>query len=345
MAKTSPKTGELCSQLISRMRQGQFARCYLLMGEESYYPTLVCNEIISRCIAEEDRDFNQSILYGSETTVDSIISEAMRFPMMSPRQLVVVRDAQAVQNLDKLSSYCASPLDSTVLVLLFRSSKLDKRTALYKAISANGAVVESNPLRDYEIPSWISEHFSSRGLDIDPAAAQLLGEFCGTDLSTLSEQAEKLAKGLDDGKKSISISDIEQNIGISREYSVFELNRLLNSKDRVKALRTASIMGSGARFSLPAATAMLYSNFNKVLRYAIVLEKNPRPSPEQKAKALQGVNPYFWKDYDVAVRNYPKVKCMQAISLLCEYDYLGKGGSPVTQNELFTELISKILNL
>ena len=175
MAKTSPKTGELCSQLISRMRQGQFERCYLLMGEESYYPTLVCNEIISRCIAEEDRDFNQSILYGSETTVDSIISEAMRFPMMSPRQLVVVRDAQAVQNLDKLSSYCASPLDTTVLVLLFRSSKLDKRTALYKAISANGAVVESNPLRDYEIPSWISEHFSSRGLDIDPAAAQLLG--------------------------------------------------------------------------------------------------------------------------------------------------------------------------
>ena len=108
MAKTSPKTGELCSQLISRMRQGQFERCYLLMGEESYYPTLVCNEIISRCIAEEDRDFNQSILYGSETTVDSIISEAMRFPMMAPRQLVVVRDAQAVQNLDKLSSYCAS---------------------------------------------------------------------------------------------------------------------------------------------------------------------------------------------------------------------------------------------
>ena len=345
MAKTSQKTDELCSQLISRMRQGQFESCYLLMGEESYYPTLVCNEILRLCIDEADRDFNQSILYGSETTVDSIISEAMRFPMMAPRQLVVVRDAQSVQNLDKLSLYCANPLDTTVLVLLFRSSKLDKRTALYKAISAKGVVVESNPLRDYEIPSWVSEHFRSRGLDIEPGAAQLLSEFCGTDLMALSEQAEKLAKGLDDGKKSVNISDIEQNIGISREYSVFELNRLLNTKDRVKALRTASIMGSGARFSLPAATAMLYSNFNKVLRYTILLEKNPRPSPEQKAKVLQGVNPYFWKDYEQAARLYPKQKSMQAISLLCEYDYLSKGGSPVTQNELFTELISKILNL
>ena len=345
MAKTSQKTDELCSQLISRMRQGQFERCYLLMGEESYYPTLVCNEILRLCVDEADRDFNQSILYGSEVTVDSIISEAMRFPMMAPRQLVVVRDAQAVQNLDKLSLYCANPLDTTVLVLLFRSSKLDKRTALYKAISAKGVVVESNPLRDYEIPSWVSEHFRSRGLDIEPGAAQLLSEFCGTDLMALSEQAEKLAKGLDDGKKPVNISDIEQNIGISREYSVFELNRLLNTKDRVKALRTASIMGSGARFSLPAATAMLYSNFNKVLRYTILLEKNPRPSSEQKAKVLQGVNPYFWKDYEQAARLYPKQKSMQAISLLCEYDYLSKGGSPVTQNELFTELISKILNL
>lgn len=267
--------------------------------------------------------------------------------MMAERQLVVVKDAQAMRDLEKLSVYCENPLDSTILVLLMRGASADKRKALYKQCSRNGVVVESNSLRDYEMPGWISQYFSSRGLDISPDAAALLAEYAGTDMSKIVVETDKLLKNLPEGTSKVSSSDIERNVGISREYSVFELTKELSFKNGAKAIAIATRLGESPRFAMPMAVSAMYTHFSRILKYAALKEKSRYPDKTQVAAALQGVNPFFWKEYDVAVTNYPVRKAMAAISLLCEYDYKGKGGDAgeATAGELLVELTMKLLNL
>ena len=266
--------------------------------------------------------------------------------MMAERQLVVVKDAQAMRDLEKLSVYCEKPLDSTVLVLLMRGASADKRKALYKQASKNGIVVESNALRDYEMPSWIAQYFSGRGLTIEPEAAALLAESAGTNLGRIAVETDKMLKNLPEGTKQITVSDIERNVGISREFSVFELTKELSAKNGPKALRIAARIGEAAKFAMPMAVSALYTHFARILKYAALKEKSRFPD-KTVAAALQGVNPYFWKEYDTAVVNYPVRKAMEVISLLCEYDYKGKGGDAgeATPGELLVELTSKILSI
>lgn len=343
MAKKSENIASVCSQVISDVERGIFKPVYLLMGEEPFYPDLVCNAILEHCIPEEDKDFNESVCYGNETDVDQVISYARRFPMMSERQLVVVKEAQSLSKVENLSLYCQDPLESTVLVLLFHGSRLDKRGALYKSIDGRGVIIDSPAVKDYEIQAWIVSYYASRGLEITPPAAALLAEHTGTDLCRLASETDKLLRNLPEGARLVKEDDIEKNVGISREYSIFELSRELSAKRADRALKIARALSRTARFSMPAAIAMLYASFNRILRYGLVLHSSPHPSTEMKARALSGVNPYFYREYDYAVRAYPPDKCITIISLLCEYDYLGKGGSPVPQDQLFMELISKIL--
>lgn len=343
MAKDSENIEQSCRRIIAGAKRGEFKPLYLLMGEESYYPDLVCQAIIDNCISEGEKDFNETILYGTESNAGQVISCARRYPMMADRQLVVLKEAQAMKGIEALSVYCEQPLDSTVFVLVMHGAKLDKRLSLYKAFAKNGTVIDSPALRDYEIQGWILRYFSESGLDISPDAAALLGEYSGTDLSKIVSEADKLMKNLPEGCRSVSIADIERNVGMSRQFSIFELTRELNYGRASKALTIAGRMSSAAKFSMPGAVAMLFTNFQRILKYGILLSKG-EASPDRKAKALMGVNPYYYKEYDHAVRIYPPAKCTAVISLLCEYDYLGKGGSPTTQDELFVELISKIIN-
>lgn len=343
MAKKSENTSSVCNRIISDARRGEFKPVYLLMGEEPYYPDLVCNEIQKCCIPEEDKDFNETVCYGSETDAAQVISFARRYPMMADRQLIIVREAQSMAKLDSLAIYCQDPLESTVLVLLLRGARIDRRSALYKAVEKIGAIVDSPAVRDYEIEEWIASYYASRGLVITPPAAELLAEHAGTDLSRLATETDKLLRNLPEGAKNVTEEDVEKNVGFSREYSIFELSRELSAGRAAKALKIACAIGTAARFSMPAATAMLYSNFSRILRYGAMLQSNPNPGPEMKARALSGVNPYFYREYDRAARLYPPAKCMEIISLLCEYDYFSKGGSPVPQDQLFVELVSKIL--
>ena len=211
-----------------------------------------------------------------------------------------------------------------------------------------GVVVDSPALRDYEIPGWIQSYYTSRGLQIDPQAAALLGESVGTDLSTLVVETDKLTKALPEGTVRVGVADIEKNVGISRQFSIFELTRELSFRHAAKALSIASHLGNSAKFAMPMAVSALYTHFSRILRYGALLARGGYPSPEDKARALAGVNPYFYKEYDTAVRNYPVRKAMAAVSLLCEYDYLGKGGDGAvitTDGELLQELTAKLLNL
>ena len=325
MAKGFVETDALCRSIVEDARKGVFKPVYLLMGEEPYYVDMVCDAIVEHCLDESEKDFNQTVCYGADVSADAVITAARRYPMFSERQLVVV--------------------ESTVLVIAMHGAGADKRKSFYKTVSKMGVVVDSPLLRDYEMPRWISMYYKSRGLGISPDAAALLAEYAGTDLNKISIETEKMLKNLPEGTSEVSAADIEKNVGISRQFSIFELTRELSSKNAPKALRIAAYIGSSAKFAMPMAVSALYMHFNRILKYGALLSSGQRPDSGAKARVL-GVNPYFFAEYDTAVRNYPVRKCMGIIALLKEYDYKGKGGDvgEASPAELMVELTAKILN-
>ena len=348
MAKTGTDINAQCAALVEEIRGGIFHPVYLLMGEEAFYPDLICREIIDHCIDEASKDFNELICYGADTTADAVISAARQFPMMSDRVLVVLKEAQMMKTLESLSVYCENPLDSTVLVILMHGAAADKRKALYKAASKNGVVVDSPLVRDYELPRWIDRYYRDKGLTLEPGGANLLAEYVGCNLNAIAIETDKLLQNLPQGTTRVSIDDIEKNVGISRQFSIFELTKELCHRDSAKALKIAAHVGTAAKFAMPMAVSVIYNTFAKVLRYEAMLQRTGKAlSPADKAAALTGVNPYFYRDYDIAVQKYPLPKTMQIISLLCDYDYLGKGGDGVetSDGELLVELVAKILSL
>lgn len=346
MARQKEDIAAVARKLIEDARNGIFMPVYILMGDEPYYPDLVCQAILDNCVDEFGKDFNETVCYGADVTAEQVVTAARRFPMMADRQLVVVKEAQMMKTLEDIAVYCNEPLDSTVLVLLLHKATVDKRKSLYKSVQKIGVVLDSPALRDYEVPAWISSYYRERGLQIDPEAASLLAESVGTELSTIALETDKLLKNLPEGTASISVADIEKNVGISRQFSIFELTKELSYRHSSKALTIAAHLGTAARFNMPQAVSALYMHFYRILKYGALLARGGAPSQEEKATALAGVNPYFYREYDTAVRNYPLPRAMSVISLLCEYDYLGKGGDggAATPDQLLVELTAKILN-
>lgn len=334
-----------CRQIINDVKNGNFVPVYLLMGTEPYYPDLVCDEIIKYALTDSERDFNQTVLYGLDTDAGTVASECRSYPMMAERRLVVLKEAQSMKTLEDLATYASDPMESTVLVILMHGASADKRRALYKNVQKKGVVLVSDALRDYEMPQWITSFYKSRGLDIEPAAAALLAEYAGTDMSRIMLETEKMQKNLPEGTVRVNAADIEKNVGISRQFSIFELTKALSYMKAEKALKIAAYIGNGPKFMLLLATAPLYTHFYRILKYEAALLKNPAMSKADRAKLL-GINPYFMEEYDVAAHNYPIRRCMKVISLLEEYDFKGKGGGSgeASQGDLLMELVSKILN-
>ena len=346
MAKGFQDTDSLCREIVNDARRGVFRPVYLLMGDEPYYVDMVCDAILDNCLDESERDFNQTVCYGADVDADTVITAARRYPMFAERQLVVVKEAQMMKSLEELAVYCQHPLESTVLVIAMHGASADKRKSLYKTVSKMGVVVDSQALRDYEVPRWIPMFYQTKGLRITPDAAALLAEHAGTDLAKIAIETEKMLKNLPEGTSEVNASDIEKNVGISRQFSIFELTKELSMKNAAKALRIAAYIGSAAKFAMPMAVSALYTHFYRILKYEALLMKDPRPGNDIKAKVL-GVNPFFFQEYDMAVRNYPLKRCMAVIALLKEYDYKGKGGDvgEASPGELMVELTAKILNI
>ena len=346
MAKGFQEIDSLCREIVNDAKNGVFKPVYLLMGDEPYYVDMVCDAILEYCLDESERDFNQTVCYGADVNADAVITAARRYPMFAERQLVVVKEAQMMKSLEDIAIYCQNPLESTVLVLAMHGASADKRKSLYKTVSKMGVVVDSQAMRDYDMPRWISMFYQTQGLQIAPDAAALLAEYAGTDLNKIAIETQKMLKNLPEGTTKVSASDIEKNVGISRQFSIFELTKELSYKNSAKALRIAAYIGSAAKFAMPMATSALYTHFYRILKYGALLASDPRPGSDQKAKIL-AVNPYFYQEYDIAVRNYPVKKAMTVIALLKEYDYKGKGGDvgEATPAELMVELTAKILNI
>ena len=303
------------------------------MGEEPYYPELVCNAILDNCLQDWEKDFNETICYGADVTAETVITAARRFPMMADRQLVVVKEAQQMKSLEELAIYCQQPLESTVLVILMHGASADKRRGLYKSVLKTGVIVESLALRDYEMPQWITSYYEGRGLKIHPEAAELLAESAGTELGKIAVETDKLLKNLPEGVKEVGVADIEKNVGISRQYSIFELTKCLSYRQAAQALKIAAYIGQTPRFVLPMVVAPLFTHFQRIEKY--------------HAGQTPQVNPYFLKEYEAAARNYSLPQCMAAIGLLTDFDYKGKGGDAgeASQADLFIELVTRLLNI
>ncbi len=329
-------------QLVSDIKNGNIKPIYFLMGEESYYIDRVSDFIETNVLAEEEKGFNQMVLYGRDISIDDIISNAKRFPMMAERQVVIVKEAQDLsRTIEKLADYAANPQPSTVLVINYKYKKIDKRKALYKAISKSGVVYESKKLYENQVADWIRRTLSGKNYTITPKAAQMLVEFLGTDLSKINNELEKLKLIIPQGTQ-ITPEHIEENIGISKDYNNFELRKAVGERNVIKAHRIVNYFGENPKDNPMVVTvALLFNFFSQLLHYHGLRDHSPRAV----ASALK-VNPYFVNEYVAAARNYPMKKVSKVVAILREFDVKGKGvgSNAVPQSDLLKELLVRIMH-
>ncbi|WP_378188270.1 DNA polymerase III subunit delta [Aquimarina sp. W85] len=329
-------------KIVSDIKSGVIKPIYFLMGEEPYYIDRISEYINNNILAEEEKGFNQMVLYGRDVTVEDIVSNAKRYPMMAERQVVIVKEAQDLsRTIEKLASYAENPQPTTVLVLCYKYKKIDKRKKLYKTIAKSGVIFESKKLYENQVADWIKKVLAGAKYAIDPKASQMLVEFLGTDLGKINNELDKLKLILPVGSQ-ITPDHIEQNIGISKDFNNFELRKAIGSRNVLKAYRIINYFAQNPKDNpLVVTISLLYSYFSQVLQYHGLSDKSPRGV----ASALK-INPYFVKDYTEAAHNYPMKKVSGIINLLRESDVKSKGVGAVSlsQGDILKELLVKIFS-
>ena len=328
-------------QILSDIHKKNFAPIYFLTGEESYFIDMISDSIENEALDEADRAFNQIVLYGRDVDVETIANHARSFPMMGERMVVIVKEAQDVKNLENFDSYLDTIPDTTLLVFVYKYKKFDKRKALAKKIDKKGVWFESKKLYDSNIPGWIQNYLKGEGYSITPKATQMLADFLGTDLHKIANELKKLTIALPKNK-SIDDADVERNIGISKDYNVFELQNAIGSRDVLKANRIVNYFGDNGKDNpLLVTTITLYGYFTKVLKVHLASDKT-----QGNLASVLGVNPFFVKDYLTAARNYPPQVCIRNISILREFDMKSKGyeSGETSEKDLYREMIFKLMH-
>ncbi|MDR6300920.1 DNA polymerase III subunit delta [Mesonia maritima] len=326
-------------KIIGDIKKREFKPIYFLMGDEPYYIDNIASYIENNVLSEEEKGFNQTILYGRDVSIDDIASSAKRFPMMADYQVIIVKEAQDLsRSIEKLVSYAENPQPTTILVFCYKYKKIDKRKKLYKALKKTGILFESKPLYENQVPDWIKKNLHSKGYTISPKAAHLLVEFLGTDLGKINNELEKLALILPKNTQ-ITPNIIEENIGISKDFNNFELQKALGAKDFQKAYRITNYFAQNPKDnSILVTIPILFRYFSLVLQYHGLRDHNPK----SVASAL-GVNPFFVNDYSTAAKNYPMKKVSKIIEVLRDIDAKSKGvGANLPQAELLKELLIKV---
>ena len=329
--------------IISDLRKRIFKPVYFLAGDEPYYIDLITDFIAEKVLTEEERAFNQVVIYGEETSVNAIIETSRRFPMMSSHQVVIVKEAQALKKIEDLAIYLEKPLLSTILVLNYKYKVIDKRTKLARTLETQGVYFESMRLRDYQVPPWIERYLMTKGIKINPDASAMLTEFLGTDLHKITNELDKLLITLPAGKPVITTALIEKNIGISKDFNNFELQKAIGEKNIFKVNMIVRYFAENPNDNPVTLTiASLFSLFTKILTYHYLTDR----SKNNVASVLK-IHPFFVKDYEVSAMKYGPSKTIQIISLLRTYDLRTKGfGDAGTDaGDLLKELVYKILHL
>ena len=333
---------ERINQIVSDIKHGDIKPIYFLMGEEPFYIDKISDYIEKNVLSEEEKGFNQMVLYGRDVSIEDIVANAKRFPMMSERQVVIVKEAQDLsRTIENLVSYVENPQPSTILVVCYKYKTLDKRKKLYKVIQKNGLLFESKKLYENQVGDWIRRVLSSREYQIEPKAALMLVEFLGTDLSKINNEIEKLMIVLPKSTI-ITAAHIEENIGISKDFNNFELRKAVGEKRVVKANQIIKYFGENPRSNpLVMTISLLNSFFTQLLIYHGLKDK----SKGNVAKALR-INPFFVRDYHQAAKNYPMRKVSQIISLLREADVKSKGvgAQNLPSEDILKELLFKMMH-
>lgn len=329
-------------KIVNDIKNGVIKPIYFLMGEEPYYIDKLSDYLEQYVLSEEEKGFNQTIFYGRDVTVEDIISTSKRYPMMAERQVVIVKEAQdLVKTIDKLESYVENLMPSTVLVICYKYKTLDKRKKVTKLIEKKGLLYESKKLYENQVGDWIKRVLQGKNYGIEPKAAAMLVEFLGTDLSKINNELEKLQIVLPKGT-TISPKHIEDNIGFSKDFNVFELQNALGSRNQLKAYQIAQYFADNPKDNpMVMTTSLVFGFFIKLLKYHGLKDKNPK-----NVASVLGVSPYFLKDYDLALKNYPMKKVSQIVTALRDTDIRSKGvgANAMHTSDLLKEMLFKIFN-
>ncbi|MEO9480180.1 MAG: DNA polymerase III subunit delta [Maribacter dokdonensis] len=328
-------------QIVNAIKKGQISPIYFLYGEEAYFIDKISDFIGAKVLTEEEIGFNQMVLYGKDVSIDDIVGNAKRYPMMAERQVVIVKEAQHLsRTIEDLCAYAENPQQTTVLVICYKYKKLDKRKKLHKIIKKNGVIFESKKLYENQVSDWLRKHLLGHGYTISHKASLLLIEYLGTDLGKISKELEKLKLVLPK-ETEINPQHIEEHIGISKDYNNFELKRAIGDRDIVKATKIINYFAQNPKDNPFILTiTLLHSFFTQLLQYHGLSDH----SPKNVASTLR-INPYFVKEIQTAARNYPMKKVSAIISSLREMDLKGKGvgASPMKEADLLKELLYKIV--
>ena len=329
-------------KIINDIKAGMIKPIYFLMGEEAYYIDKLTEYIENNILTEDERGFNQMVLYGRDTSIDEIVSNAKRYPMMADRQVIIVREAQdLIRTVDQLESYAEHPQPTTVLVMAYKYKTLDKRKKLVKTLTKNGLVFESKKLYENQVGAWIQRVLKGRGYGIDFKASAMLVEFLGNDLGKISNELDKLQIILPKGH-TITPNDIELNIGFSKDFNNFELRKAIGERDQLRAYRIAENFAQNPKDNpIVVTTAMVFSYFSQLLQYHGLKDK----SVANVTKVL-GINNYFVKDYELAAKNFPMKKVSAIVATLRDVDVKSKGvgANALPISDLLKEMLFKIFN-
>ena len=330
--------------LRKQIKSGAFSPIYLLHGEETYFIDELEAAIQANALQEHERAFNETILYGKDTEHLQVIDAARRFPMMAERQLILLREAQDMRSLKQLEGYAAKPSPTTVLVISHKHKKLNASTKLFKTIKENGVVFEAKALYDNKVPGWINGYLKDKKYSIEPAASQLLAEYLGTSLSKITNEIDKLTINLKPGT-TITSAIVEEQVGVSKDYNSFELQRAIGQKDAVQVARIVNYFKANPKAGpLPLVTGSLYNYFSRVFQ---IHELSKKHVPKGDICKQVKINPYFFDEYQTVMRNFPQGKMPTVFGLLREYDLKSKGVDSNLagrgENELLKELVYRLL--
>ena len=325
-------------------KKKDFAPIYFLHGDEPFYIDAIANYIENNVLSEDQKAFNQTILYGKEGNHLQVLDAARRYPIMAEKQVIVIKEAQEMKDLVKLEKYVNQPMPTTILVIVYKHKKFDKRTKFAKALKAskNAVIFESKKLYDNKIADWASGYLKDKGYTLASNASELIVEYLGTSLSKISNELDKLMINLPKGTN-VTAEHIQENIGISKDYNVFELQNAIGYRKVEKANRILNYFKANPKSGpMVMVVSSLYNFFSKVYIFHSV--KNQHDNDIAKAIGLR--SSYFLKDYRAAGKNFNKSKTEQIISLLHEYDMKSKGVNrdSTTDSELLKELVYRILH-
>jgi DNA polymerase-3 subunit delta len=330
------------NSIISKIKNKVYSPIYFLMGEETYYIDFITELLDKEVLNEDEKNFNKTVLYGKDTTVEELISHCKRYPMMSKYQVVFLKEAQDLsRKIETLSSYALNPLMSTVLIVNYKYKSLDKRKKLFKNIQKFGIVVDFKKIYEDRVPVWIINQLKIDNFTIEPKACSMLVDYLGNDLKKINNQLNKL-KIICSQKRNISPKLIEDNIGISKDFNVFELRNAIGIKNLDKSLLICAYLTSNSsKHPLQMTLSSLFNYFIQIFQYHSLENKS-----QNNVASVLGVNPYFVKDYVNASKYYNMKKISSIISLIKDVDLKtkGVGVSNTSNNDLLRQLIIQIIN-